>query len=722
MTDEIFRAMREQMKPSPELVNRLNGRLQAEALGGDGRAASSNGAQPSQTQPSQTQPGHVPPIKARRRAAGARPKRRRSTTWLVAAASVAAVALVGTVVYATVRGPKLDATKPAVEPVEQPLDYDAVYAALERTWQDDGARGGGWGVTEDSAAAPEAAAGAMDADAYTSRTSGQSDYTGTNVQVEGIDEGDIVKTDGETIFVASGTEVVLIKADGAATKEIARIDTVASTDAATDASADATGQESWAAISDLMLHGSTLAVVLGRTEYVPGPVTPVEEDGRLVGVPDPYWSYEESTTTVVLYDVSRPSEPRQLTSFGQDGSYQASRLADGKLYLVSNYWVGDESTTDPADPATFAPCLAVDDEQEVMAPSDLAIWEKPNGAEYVVMTAIDLGSRERISELAVLGGSEVVYMSQDNLYLASTEWEAEGLNAFLEQFGFSGGSYSTVTHLMRVSLADGQLALAAQGSVPGRPVDQFALDEYESNLRIATTVDGDWEGGTPTHAALFVLNQDLTMVGEIPELMRDESIQSVRYMGATGYVVTFRQTDPLFAIDLADPAAPQVMSALKIDGFSAYLHPWGEDRLVGLGYAGNATGLTGGMKLAVFDISDPFDVTVSSSLPVEAESSAALDDHRAVYADPARSMIGFPALSYGQTDVEWGYLVYVADSNGDFEPKASLDLTGMWTEDWPKGELRGLRVGDHFYVCAPDAVWVWGADFGDPVAKVPFEG
>jgi hypothetical protein len=188
--------------------------------------------------------------------------------------------------------------------------------------------------------------------------------------------------------------------------------------------------------------------------------------------------------------------------------------------------------------------------------------------------------------------------------------------------------------------------------------------------------------------------------------------------------VTFRQTDPLFAVDLADPANPKVASELKITGFSSYLHPWGQGELVGLGYAGDEQGLTSGLKLAVFDVSDPYDVTVKDSLPVDYDEAPALWDHRAVLTDPSRETIGFAAQSWAWAQsgaiagdrLTFDFLVYHHDPETGFELRGSLRHFEIdWSDKnaWTRqadGDLRGLRLGDAFYVCDSGAVTVWDFD------------
>ncbi|MDR2373948.1 MAG: beta-propeller domain-containing protein [Bifidobacteriaceae bacterium] len=769
MTDPIFRDMRQQFTPPPELVDRLRGRLAA-----DDAAASGDGAPTAHAVPgrspglNQHQAANQHQAKRRaRRAAGrgagpahradfARPPRRVSVP-LLSGAALAVLVLAGTVVYATVKGPRLTAeplpapTAQAEDLVSSPADYAAVYAALEGVWQSGDLQGYGFLAKAESGGMPAAESGdsAAQGQAELAYTDDSSAYTGTNVQVAGIDEGDLVKTDGEHIFVASLSnlpsdpysdpysdsdsdsysysdsysaelaDISVVKPDGEGTRVVARIDV-----ASQFGDGQALKPPNSLVIADLMLFNDVLAVVAHHNQAtIADPAEDPAEDPAQDPAPGANLSPEEQLkllydgptifkTAVLLYDVSNAEQPRLLTKLEQDGSYRTSRLLDGKLHVISDHWIQDRDSTDPDDPATFAPSIAADGDSQVIAPADLVIWDPPTGTEYVVISAIDLASQQRVAQKAILGGVDTLYMSFDNIYLAHTRWQDQpnllgrlglALEGYLATDADSSAAQAVFTDLIRVRLAGSDFEVAAQGSVPGTLVDQFAMDEHESNLRVATTV---WPtDSSEAVSSLHVLGPDLAVIGQIEELMRDESIQSVRFDGEVGYVVTFRQTDPLFTIDLADPANPKVMSALKIEGFSAYLHPWGEDRLIGIGYAGDADGLTDGMQLVLFDVSDPFDVSVAASLAVPYDDADALWDHRGFLADPTNSLIGFQVRDWGMPTGTPGQAFAFFSVSGDgFEQRFSVALPDDWYA------TRGLRVGSDFYVISSSGLRVLDGD------------
>jgi len=336
-----------------------------------------------------------------------------------------------------------------------------------------------------------------------------------------------------------------------------------------------------------------------------------------------------------------------------------------------------------------------------------------------VATAIDVTTGTRLAEASVLGGAETVYMSADNLFLAATSWygDVDIPEATMAAAGLTGDSVGSATHIARLGL-DG-LALGAEATVPGYLVNQFALDEYDGYLRVALTVEGYSDTAWSQHASLLVLDSALQVVGSVANLVEDETIRSVRFAENTVHIVTFRQTDPLFAVDLTDPAHPEVRSALKIPGFSTYLHPWSDGLLLGLGWdADETTGVTDGMKLTMFDVADPYDVREVTTLQVPFYESEALTDHKAVLADLGRGLIGFPVTDWGEMTRH--YLVY---SYADGRFTAVADITVPEADDAPwyytgAGSVRGLTIGEDLYVAGQGALGVYALDGFTPLATV----
>ncbi|MCW5952338.1 MAG: beta-propeller domain-containing protein [Propionibacteriaceae bacterium] len=506
-----------------------------------------------------------------------------------------------------------DVPEPAAAPAG---DYATLYAAVRKAadrWYGIGYGGGRevWLTDANQAAGSAPVPAPMAAADSAMETSGS--YQ-TNTQVAGIDEGDLVKSDGKTLFVASGTDVALVAPQGAGTRVLARIDTTAG-EAGPDRSGDTYVVQG--SVVDLMLHGSTLVVLV--TEYAP----------RLDQLPNStttaYIPYDALQTKALLYDVSEPAHPAFLTSLGQSGAYLTSRLVDNLLYLVTEHVIPDSSGIEADDPATFVPLVSQGRQSVALDAADCVILPNPQGPRFAVASSIDLAKRARIDTESVLGGSETVYLNADNLYLGASDYDKALSKQARKAAGVSDLREVWGTRLTRIALKNGELTVAGQGVIPGNLINQFALDEYDGHLRVAVTVSGETtKRGWLSQPALYVLDSDLKIVGSLPKLAKNESVQSVRFEGPIGYVVSFERIDPLFALDLRQPKDPKVMSALKIPGFSTYLHPWSDGRLLGLGMDADANGMTTGMKLSMFDTSDPFDVTEQVSLKVPFDQSEAL--------------------------------------------------------------------------------------------------
>ncbi|MDR1078041.1 MAG: beta-propeller domain-containing protein, partial [Propionibacteriaceae bacterium] len=581
-------------------------------------------------------------------------------------------------------GPQIEipvVTAPAQRPesqptVAEPTDYSQLYERIAGLL----ASSGGDIAISGSTTAPAGGGGMAPAalpreDSYT----GASSYTGTNVQVTGIDEGDLIKTDGQTIFVARGDQVVLFAADGPATRPLARIE-LAEGPALTPSSA----------VLDLMVWQSRL--VIFTHDYVATEVP-------LSGDRNAYVTFEATRTRTLVYDIADPAQPKLVDEFTQSGSYQTSRLSDSTLHLVTRYFVRGE--IDLADPTGFVPELSGPDGSRLAPPEDIHIMPLVDQPSYAVVSAVDLAAGRRLGQTSVLGGNGPTYMSPDNLYLSAIDYGVETYRDWgIEIWPGSSGS-APVTHLVRLALAGGP-RLAASATIDGVPRDQFALDEYEGHLRVVTTVQ---ELGVVWHerVRLSVLDLDLNLVGSIPSLVEDETIQSIRFSGPTGYVVTFQFVDPLFSLDLSDPAHPQVLGALEIPGFSSYLHPWPGDLLLGLGQAGDANGVIDKMKLSLFDLADPRAVSERKVEKLEYDHSEALWDHRAIAVDLERGLIGFLAERWLENGAEWHYLIYSVDGEAGFQLRQTIDLTSaLDTNTWSLF-VRGFVIDGHFYICSPQA-------------------
>ena len=555
--------------------------------------------------------------------------------------------------------------------------YDDIYGLIE-SMQNNSVMYGGDVVMEAATASgaqvkTDSATVEAAAPSTTSMDSGTTDYSGTNVQVKGVDEADIVKTDGSYIYYVAGNQLNILKADGANTQLVS----------STSLSAD---DSWWGYNSELFILGTRLMVIT--------------QSYNTVWINDANGGYQNNTdqTSAVIYDISNPAKPVQVISLGQSGSYVSARMIGDYVYLVTTQYIYSPVKDMPI---TYIPSTTVGAEAKLLMPTDLYIGGTPQSAAYTVVGSINLKSGANFaSAKAVFGGTSQVYANAEHMLLAISQYNEEVLPIAPDENGknvqITNGSSST--DLVLLGLSEGQITKLASGSVPGSLLNQFSMDEYKGTFRIVTTVDSwqqliytdgvdTYDYKSSTTNALYTLDKDLAVVGKIENLAKDESVQSVRFDGDIGYFVTFRQVDPLFAVDLSNPAYPRVLDALKIPGFSEYLHVFKDNLLLGIGYnADEDSGGLQGVKLSMFDTSDKTNVKEISKANVDASWTIVGSNHKAILVDGEKNLIAFPADS--------SYFIYRYTADQGFALAAKVSMTA----DLSSWNLRGLFIGDYFYV------------------------
>ena len=586
-------------------------------------------------------------------------------------------------------GDQAESAKPTVTAVES---YDDIYGMIE-TMQNGTTYNGGVmmeGAAADSAAAAPAAGAKTEATAEAPASpvsgAGTTDYSETNVQVKGVDEADIVKTDGSYIYYVAGNQLNILKPDGAATRLIS--------------STALSSEDSWWGYnSEMFLLGNRLMIIT--------------QSFNTVWVNDASGRYQTNTdqTSAVIYDISNPQKPLQVVSLGQSGNYVSSRMIGDYVYLVTSQYIYNPVK---GTPVTYIPATTDGVESKLLQPTDLYIGGNPQNAAYTVVGSINLKSGANFtSAKAVFGGTSELYANADHLLLAFSRYDEETLPIAPDKDGKNVQitNSSTNTDLVLLGLSEGQITKLASGNVPGSLLNQFSMDEYKNVFRIVTTLNNSqqriftdgvdtYEYDSTSANALYTLDKDLKVLGKIENLAKDEFVKSVRFDGSIGYFVTFRQVDPLFAVDLSNPASPRVLDTLKIPGFSEYLHVFKDNLLLGIGYnADENTGAMQGVKLSMFDTSDKANVKEVNTAKVDASWTVVGSNHKAILVDAEKNLIAFPADS--------NYYIYRYTDKG-FELAARVNMTA----DLSSWNLRGLFIEDNFYVLGDSGVTVISlADF-----------
>ncbi len=333
-----------------------------------------------------------------------------------------------------------------------------------------------------------------------------------------------------------------------------------------------------------------------------------------------YYGYRgKSLTLAVAYDISDKSAPVEEWRIFQDGSYISSRLIGDELVLLSNYYV-DISGEEDQVKQNCVPEISTDGKDFArISNSCICIMEEVYNTSYLVASVMDVDDKATFKTKAVLGAGNNVYCTTETLYATSSKYESKDMAEAV-----FGSSSTMKTQIYKFDIRNYNIEYLKSATIDGTALNQFSIDEYNGFLRVATT-SGSW--GDNLVNQLYILDENLETKGLLKDIAKGERIKSVRFTGNTAYVVTFIQTDPLFVIDLSDPQAPVILGELKIPGFSTYLHPVSDSLVLGVGRDGTDTGTNGGMKVSLFDVSDPKNPKESAKITLDAVSSESLNSY-----------------------------------------------------------------------------------------------
>lgn len=543
--------------------------------------------------------------------------------------------------------------------------YDAVYERLEEVKKlRENAESGGY--MRDGAMIMEDAETDLSEEAATAGTAenmkqeslmgaaGEAErYSETNVQTLGIDESDVVKTDGEYLYLLRGSQVSIVQA-GEEMKQVGEVrpDT----------------QDGAASVCAMYVDGDKLVLML--QEYSAG--LEEKEDGEFADY-DLLYVDENRSVSILTYDISDRKNPVLAGKVTQDGSYVTSRKDGNIVYLFTGQYLLEDYGKDPEDaiPEVNARKIAAD-----------CIYMGDEGERALVISSLSLYHPEEVRDTVMIldEGSEI-YMGENSLYLYRTNYRGRTETTQIAKFSLTGG------------FLNGEAAASLRGMIR----DTFAIHEKDNRLRVLTTdmSGADWEN------CLFLLDENLNITGTLEHIAVGESIYAARYLGDMAYFITYRNTDPLFAADLSDEKNPKLVGELEVTGFSEYLHFWGEDKLLGLGFETDPkTGEQKGLKLVMFDMSDPAQLKVLGSRVLQETSySPALYDYKTILADPGENLIGFIVESY-DGKVKRDYELYQWSGDG-FEKLLSENLDD---DGYDNANYRGLYIGERFYIAHPEVV------------------
>ena len=460
------------------------------------------------------------------------------------------------------------------------------------------------------------------------------EFSTTNVQVEGVDEADIVKTDGKYIYTLAGVSGVWFHRNEDSKLIIAKAYPPDESEILSETPLEIRPRE-------MFIHGDYL-LVFGSSRYIPAESSP---EKMIV----PYMEL----TTVQVWDVRDRTNPKLLRSIDFEGSYVSSRKIGPYVYFVINsypdYRVLEKGSPEEEIIPSFRDRKGGDAKKEtafskICRCRDVEYFEPINPERFVIIASVSLENPEgEITKEVIVGSGQNIYASLHDLYIAETNYP----------FWFGGERSEEKTIIHKFSLDEGKISYSGHMEAPGHVLNQFSMDEHDSHFRVATTKGHASRSGGSASNNVYVFDENLEMVGKLEDIAPGESIYSARFMGERAYLVTFKKVDPFFVIDLSDPKNPKILGKLKIPGYSDYLHPYDENHIIGIGKETvEAEEELGdfvwyqGVKLAIFDATDVKNPKELHRVVIgdRGTDSYALHDHKAFLFDREKNLLVIPIL------------------------------------------------------------------------------
>ena len=511
------------------------------------------------------------------------------------------------------------------------------------------------------------------------------DKSDTNVQVEGVQEGDIIKNDGKYIYINTNKGLKIIDSSPQAPEIVNTIAIPENT-----------------SISEIFSSGNKL-IVIGQNNYFYIMDKPARDS---MGVIEPSIMpprYYEDRTNVLIYNIEDINKPILEREYLFDGNYLSGRVIDDSFYLINNKYLNlGYRYYDNYDIDIPLPYYTdvLNNERNEFGYDEIKYFPNYIDTRYMYTIGIDLSDTSSKPDVDVfLGGTDTIYVSKGNLYAAVTDYSYDYRTSQLEEFS---PEYSTSTVIYKFELNKGKIGKAVQGEVPGAIINQFSMDEHKDTFRIATTTGDMWRNTSKNN--VYILDESLKVVGKLEGLAEGERIYSTRFAGDRVYMVTFRQVDPLFAIDTSNPRAPELKGMLKIPGYSTYLHMVDEDHILGFGYDTEESQwggtVTGGLKISMFDVSNvnkPKE-TFTEVIGRAGTYSELLYNHKALMFSLDKGLMAFPLSRAAEN--------YKSDFNGAYVYNVSHDSISLRNtithkesefESYGDNIKRIIYIGDYLY-------------------------
>ena len=592
------------------------------------------------------------------------------------------------------------------------------------------------------------ASGTLPNDSGTGSEDGQDshtgDYTPTNVQEQGVDEADVVKTDGDYFYIAGKDKVRMVNTEPPLQK-ISEVTVPGSVDS-------------------LYIYNDLLVVIYTPTNGT-GEIWPQADptDELMLGIP--CWIPVEAKVGVSVYDLSDIDNPVFLSNTEVDGHLVSSRLVGNRLHVVHQFLpnlppirVYYDGSSDDMEAVIASNMEQMEDvalsdlipyyettdrngttsqASQAVMPDDFYHPEDQDcGGGITTIMTFDLDNpTEKFKSAGVVADANIVYASTDALYIASSQW-----NGWISSMPVSASQQTVV---QKFDITGDEVVGTGGATIAGWVLNQFSLGEKNGILRIATTVDSYTDGTTKRTNSVYCLEAKdgkLNLIGSLEDLAKGEKLYAARFIGDRGYLVTFVTIDPLFTLDLSDPTRPRVVGQLKIPGYSDYIHPFGENHLMTIGKdtLNDDWGTWyQGVQLSIFDITDFAHPQLRHKIVIgdRGTHSEALFDHKAFTFWSSKNLLAIP-IDLFVNDVSppepWDYGTYkgsglfvyrVSTENGFQSIGQITTMDHPGDADPPHQWTRGIFMGEDIFTITPTTVrWAEVDDIENTVQSFSLSG
>lgn len=580
-------------------------------------------------------------------------------------------------------------------------DYKEVYQTLLKGYQQNWIEGEmsaetSTATSEDKASGNAAKDESADMDLSEGSKEGGKDYSTTNLQMEGVDESDIAKIDGSYIYTVEDKYIVITDIRDGKLEEVTRF--LPKDCGAADR------------VMEIYVDGDQLILVVqgyetsldGNSKAGADKENKDEEnsdetysDEETAASEDSAFRYEmngKSITQIQVYSIVDRKNPEFEGRLIQDGYYNTSRKIGDVVYLFTQYNMtsdvtsyvekkhGVEDLKEGNGVSSLAEAVIPKVNGEKVAASEIYLPES-SGESGILVSSLDVNKPDKVLDSKlVISGYAQTYISKDALYLYEEDYDG-----------------AMITNIAKFALDEGRISGVAAAAVSGYVRDTFAINASDGYLRVLTT---DYSTEDEVNA-LYILDENMKLTGQLTGIAPGEEIYAARFMGNTGYFVTYRNTDPLFTVDLSDPAKPEIIGELKVTGFSEYLHFWDDTHLLGIGYESDEnTGNIENIKLSMFNIENPGEVTEEAKLVLkDVDYSEALYDYKSVIISKDKNLIGLVCEDYSGSRTKQTYQIYSYE-NGTFKKQAEIPgINGVNYEN-----VRGMYSGNVFYLWINDNI------------------